>query len=182
MKRLTRKQIEELSAKISKQYAIQPPIDHEMLENLVKKMGGELCEDSLDSDIDGQIEKKDNSFKITINKSKHDNQHRKNFTIAHEIGHLFLHMHYLEKNEWDSIKNYVDSVKHRFGYSEEEYEANHFAASLLMPKDKYENFIKQEAKNNKNRIEIQRISNHFNVSREAAITRGKWLGIFSWDI
>ena len=36
MKRLTRKQIEELSAKISKQYAIQPPIDHEMLENLVK--------------------------------------------------------------------------------------------------------------------------------------------------
>jgi Zn-dependent peptidase ImmA (M78 family) len=85
----------------------------------------------------------------------------------------------IDKNKWDTIDEYIDSAKYRLGYSEEEYEANQFAASFLMPVDEYKKFVRQKAVNNK--ISIDTISSHFNVSHDAALTRGRWLGIFAWE-
>lgn len=47
-----------------------------------------------------------------------------NFTVAHELGHYF--MHYTKGQ----------AVFHRYGNNAQEVQANRFAAAFLMPKDK----------------------------------------------
>ena len=167
--------IEALAESIRKQLYPSHPVD---MQEVVKSLKGELQEESFeDSTISGKIEKVGDAFKISYNQ-EHSPQ-RSGFTIAHEIGHLFLHMGYIiDPEKWDSINEYCDSPKYRQGYSVEEYEANHFAGAFLMPKDDYENFVREHGNNNK--IDISLIAEHFNVSFDAALTRGKWLGIFDW--
>lgn len=152
---------------------IQVPVD---LGFLIGKLGGEIEEVKLDSDIDGLIRKKGNSFIIQINKSKPS--FRKNFTIAHELGHLFLHMGFLiDEDKWNSITEFEDSYA-RKGFSKEESEANEFAASLLMPSklfiDKVHSIV------NENKVSLDELAIYFNVSSEAVRMRGRWLGIFRW--
>jgi len=145
----------------------------------VDSLGGKVYEKRLDDDISGKIKKAGESFEITLN-SGHSH-YRKNFTMAHELGHLFLHMGYLtDEEKWNAIDEYIDSPYYRIGYSEEEYEANHFAGALLMPEKKYKAFVKENTDED-GLIDIPKISKHFDVSDDAALTRGKWLGVFRWD-
>lgn len=78
-------------------------------------------------------------FGILINKNKPEN--RQNFTLAHELGHFFLHQSFLKNNtgiidhddEFESTK-----MLFRSDYANREQleiEANQFAAFLLMPDD-----------------------------------------------
>lgn len=61
------------------------------------------------------------------------------FVIAHELGHFFLHpnSHQVETVTSQQTMNWSDSQK-----SIEEYEANLFAAELLMPKSIFGRYIK----------------------------------------
>ena len=94
------------------------------------------------NEIEAKIEKHKKSFKITINENMIKT--RNNFAIAHELGHLFIHMGYLINDKlWNSVDEYSDSVYFRFGYSEEELEANEFAAAFQMPEDEYNNILRQ---------------------------------------
>jgi Zn-dependent peptidase ImmA (M78 family) len=171
-----RRAIYKIAENIRSALKLKTPADlHSAITDMLQ---GECVEAVLDDDISGKIKKIGNSFKITINR-KHSGK-RKNFTIAHELGHLFLHMGYLTDPEiWDSINEYIDSPYYRMGYSEEENEANQFAGALLMPEAEYKEFVRNAVKNQK--INISLISSHFDVSDDAALTRGKWLGIFDWD-
>jgi Zn-dependent peptidase ImmA (M78 family) len=175
MTKLRRQAIETLAVKIREFSKVSTPVNGSLV---IESLKGELlCESFDDDDISGKIEKKGDSFKITVN-SLHS-ELRRNFTIAHELGHLFLHMGYIiNKKKWETIDEYIDSVKYRLGYSEEEYEANQFAGSFLMPADEYRDFVGNNAQNNK--IAIDKISSYFQVSNDAALTRGRWLGIFAW--
>lgn len=76
-------------------------------------------------------------FVIMINKNKPIN--RQYFTIAHELGHYYLHADYLKEKEiiidegeigTDPALYRVDNLR---SPSKLEKEANNFAASLLMP-------------------------------------------------
>jgi len=171
-----REAIYSFAEKIRKLLQLKTPVD--LYEVTMRSLGGKIAEERLDRDISGKIEKLGDSFKITLNSGHPEN--RKNFTLAHELGHLFLHMGYITNPEkWDNITEYVDSPYYRVGYSEEEYEANQFAGALLMPKDEYREFVATNKKNGV--IHISKISEWFNVSDDAALTRGKWLGVFRWD-
>ncbi len=73
--------------------------------------------------------------KITISNILEDDEFRKRFTIAHEIGHAMLHR--------QALKNFITTANDldidNFNYSLEwekrlELQANRFAAYLLMPK------------------------------------------------
>jgi Zn-dependent peptidase ImmA (M78 family) len=175
MTRLGRQAIEMLAIKIRKFTNASTPVD---LFSIIRLLNGTIKYEAFDDDIAGKIEKSGESFVITVNNKQ--NELRTNFTIAHELGHLFLHMGYIiDKNKWEAIDEYIDSARYRLGYSEEEYEANQFAASFLMPVDEYKKFVKQAAVNNK--ISIDTISSYFKVSHDAALTRGRWLGIFAWE-
>ena len=79
-----------------------------------------------------------NELCIIINKNI-DNVGRKNFTLAHELGHFAL-QHYLQTASFfcAEIKEEGDAN------SEQEKEANYFASCFLLPKERVrKNFIKE---------------------------------------
>lgn len=76
-------------------------------------------------------------FNILINTAKHTN--RQHFTLGHELGHYFLHQDILkeEKGFVDGERTLDNSkILYRLDDDQQnkiEIEANHFAASLIMP-------------------------------------------------
>ena len=141
--------------------------DNSNITNVVERMNGTISEEFDTSQYsDGSIEKvleKDIMFRINLYNNNSTLQ-RKNFTIAHELGHLFLHMGFGTK-EWYKVEN--GTRYYRSGLDDEEKEANQFAAAFLMPKkeitekiqeiQKDLNIVKNETfKTESNKIEIEK--------------------------
>lgn len=89
--------------------------------------------------MDGRIVREGDSAIITVN-SAIDYEGQKRFIIAHELGHFFLHPHtrQLESVGQEQTTNWSDKQEI------EEYEANIFAAELLMPTNLFVQRIKSE--------------------------------------
>lgn len=86
---------------------------------------------------------------------------RKKFTLAHELGHHFLHEGMkLRLDNLDYSSNGKNTV--------EESEANYFAATLLMPKELLLKLLEK-------RKSVEEIANYFQVSLAAARNRIKWV-------
>lgn len=99
---------------------------------------------------------------INISLSNLTGELRNNFTIAHELGHLYLHARNIQKD--------VIEFK-RYGSSRLEWEANWFAAGFLMPEQKFRDKCIEF---NSDNIEL---SFYFNVSESAIKIRKKDLGV-----
>lgn len=84
--------------------------------------------------IDGFIT---NDFKsIYVDKGMYDNNgQRYLFTLAHEIGHMFLHEKLYNSLTIDSMKDYLNYLKNMSSgqYNKIEYQANLFAEFILVP-------------------------------------------------
>lgn len=165
--------INNLTQDIIDLYNIQIPIQN--INDVVTALNGRV-EDSIDIDYmsDGSIRKQDNGFVIYV--SPFQSAERRKFTIAHELGHLFLHMGYkINSDLWNNQKN---ATYYRTGDSIMEYQANEFAAALLMPKKAYKEIMDQYT--NGNEVETDKIASYFGVSISAASNRGKFLGYLQW--
>jgi Zn-dependent peptidase ImmA (M78 family) len=81
-------------------------------------------------------------------------------------------MGFANPDRWRNVSTYT--AYRRKGYTEEEYEANEFAAALLMP----EAIFREHARKN---ISVEQIARYFGVSVDAALNRGRWLGIYAWS-
>lgn len=90
---------------------------------------------------------------------------RYKFTLAHEIGHIVLGHDRDNEREYDTRAEIVAPE-----YKTREYEANEFAAELLMPAEKF----KEVWENRKNTLEL---ANFFDVTHAAAKVRMERLGI-----
>ena len=67
-----------------------------------------------------------------------------------------------------------EKVYGRFGTSEQEYQANEFAAALLMPENIYKDILDEHSRGNK--VNMNEVAKYFKVSLSAAINGGKFLG------
>lgn len=168
-----RNYINQIASKLISALHIEIPIVN--LEDVVSQLGGIIVENkSLNDAYDGTIKKTgESSFEIAI--SSYQSAKRKKFTIAHELGHLFLHMGYLLDPDLWNVQD--EKIYRRFGTNEEEYQANEFAAALLMPREEFEKTVSELAEGN--RVDVQQVANHFMVSVSAAKNRGYFLGLFS---
>jgi Zn-dependent peptidase ImmA (M78 family) len=170
-----RRQIDELADRIRDALELNSfPID---VEQAVTRLRGEL-RSVPETEHEAKIKKSGNGFVVELAPTSSDERRR--FNVAHELGHLFLHMGYkINPAKWDSVNEYLDSPLYRFGYSEEEYEAHEFAGAFLMPATEF----KRVAFNHKSgtTYNVVPIAEHFDVSVPAARTRGRWLSVFSWD-
>ena len=101
------------------------PVD---VERLAKRMGLRVIEEKLESEISGMLYREGESAVILINRD--DAPVRKRFSIAHELGHYYLHAN--SSVFVDRRVRYRDSNSSQ-GIFREEIEANNFAAELLMP-------------------------------------------------
>lgn len=163
-------QIKELERKfnkdLSKVYNIYPvPIG-----DICDILGIELNFDKdMDDKIHGNIMYKNNKFIINVN-DRHS-VYNNIFTIAHEIGHYLKHNEQVIQNGFvDRIRN-VKEANVSPHIRKMEREANNFAASLLMPKDKFtELFIQTNG-------DLEILETFFKVSIEAIKYRALNLGL-----
>lgn len=108
-----------------------PPIDP---LKVAKIIGLHVISDDLGPDVSGLLIRKGDQVLIAVERS--DPPNRRNFTIAHEVGHHVLG-HQFESGTHVHVDkgNYISQrgPKSSKGVDPKEVEANQFAAALLMP-------------------------------------------------
>ncbi len=124
----SRSQIEAIAQKVREKYGNTNEKQINVVE-IANKLGFDVYEADFENDrIAGKVIDDGNTRAIYIN--RHDIPQRKRFTVAHEIGHIVLH-HPLSNERFEKIDYRGANEK----YDQKEWEANQFAASLLMPED-----------------------------------------------
>lgn len=170
MNKAKRERIGDAAEKIRSVLRLTSPISIEQLIDAVGRLGGVIVDvDSGSSGNEASILKHGAQFEIRLDREKP--RVRQAFSIAHELGHLFLHMGFGQP-KWGAVQEYVESYA-RSGYTEEEFEANEFAAALLMPVREFRDVAQSST--------TQDVAEHFGVSYDAALNRGRWLGFYSWS-
>ena len=133
--RLSRTEIERKAKEVLKSHSLQTvPVDPVVLANRL----GILVNNAKFSDdhLVGMIAKRGGATTLLVNAD--DPPFRKRFTIAHELGHHFLHL--IEDGEFvdgdaDLFRQPPESGEELSEERWREIQANMFAAALLMPED-----------------------------------------------
>jgi hypothetical protein len=89
-------------------------------------------------------------------------EHRRRFTIAHEIGHFVLHPRRLAPERGGAVNA---------AWQAQEREADQFAAELLMPEALVREAVVQHGD------DVRRLADRFDVSRKAMQVRLRGLGL-----
>jgi Zn-dependent peptidase ImmA (M78 family) len=114
-----------------------------------------------DDNMAGMIVKRGDDVSMLVNYD--DPPFRKRFTIAHELGHHFLHLmgdgEYVDK-EANLFRQQPGEDRTMTPERRREIQANMFAASLLMPEDEVRRYWEE-------RRSIEELAKIFNVSAEA---------------
>jgi Zn-dependent peptidase ImmA (M78 family) len=113
---------------LSRAAVTQPPIP---VEDLIRAQNIELRFPDLGSDVSGVLVRKAEGMVIGVNRRHAKTRQR--FTAAHELGHALLHRG-TEVHHDAVFRVNLRSDLSSQGVDAEEVEANHFAASLLMPR------------------------------------------------
>jgi Zn-dependent peptidase ImmA (M78 family) len=143
---MTNREIEQIVTTVFEQY-IQRGNSHKQLLNIINEEGIKFKEvPSANASFVGALTcSNSGQCYIMVNKDI-DNAGRRNFTIAHEMGHYFL-KHQLQSNFFycndDAIAEETQAVNTL------EREANHFASCFLMPEQKIKSAFLSILKNSK---------------------------------
>ncbi len=142
------------------------------VKKFAKKLKIEVLPKELDDDVAGLFVRIDGRPIISYNQNQ-KNKSRERFTIAHELGHFFLHSNknvFVDKNPKVMFRNNASSS----GEQLQEKEANHFAAALLMPNKLIKIEIDRIPNDTLN--PIKHLSEQFKVSEQAMTFRLANLG------
>lgn len=155
---LPRAELERYAARTAEVFGFEPGGP---LEDLVTAAGGRLhYEDSLETLDHGTLFVQGRRD-FDIHLPWFTSPLRDRFTIAHELGHYFLH----------SRQGEIPIRANRRGSEPTEWEANWFAAALLMPAEEFRSaWGKRGGK-------VGVVALDFLVSRDAAAVRAKTLGL-----
>ncbi|MTG99410.1 ImmA/IrrE family metallo-endopeptidase [Myroides sp. BIT-d1] len=132
------------------------------IETLVEVLPDvELSYSEMSGGLSGSLKNDNGIWQMKINSKHHKNRQR--FTIAHELGHYFLHK---EKNT-----SFEDTTFFRGAKSNPiEYAANEFASAVLMPEDLIQELISNGVR------ELSELAGEFGVSASAMKYRLEKLG------
>lgn len=115
---------------LTKKYQLSVPVN---LEELLKKLDITLKVEPMES-MSGFAYDKDGQRVIGVNSE--EGPQRKRFSIAHELGHMYVHADRDILFDKKDAFVYFRDAKSSTGQDPQEIEANAFAAELLMPADK----------------------------------------------
>lgn len=161
---ITREELEKIDRKIEEVYlttGMSYP-ENNLLE-IIKKLNIEVFLadfGKISMYISGFIDKGKVNEKTQILLNKNESSETRTFTLAHELGHFLLHPgnHRLDANSYG-----LDTQE-----SKEEAEANYFAASLLLPKDKLTEVLNKFK-------DIKLVSEYFGVPEAVVLNRLRWM-------
>lgn len=111
------------------------------------------------TEFSGMLIRKDGHALIGVNSS--EARVRQRFTIAHELGHFFLH-----PNK-DAFVDYRDNRKGGVARSPREKQANMFAAALLMPRKLLLRDLRTAAEEGFSADDLDVLAKRYDVSEEA---------------
>lgn len=168
---LSRQEIEQKARDILRQHGLETiPINPVSLAN---QLGIQVNNAKFNNDtIAAMIAKRGDNLMLLVNQD--DPPYRKRFSIAHELGHHFLHLisdgEFVDKEsdlfrgvEFEDSKAFLDRDR-------QEVQANIFAAALLMPED----MVREEFKNVSS---VDELAIKFGVSSQAMAIRLTILGL-----
>src|SRR6267378_7619761 len=112
----------------------RPPVP---VDELAAALDIDVRSSAGNDDVSGALIRNDDSVVIAVNSAQHENRQR--FTIAHEIGHFLLHKGTQVHFDDDFRINYRKADSTGIA-TDDEKEANWFAAALLMP----EHFLRKD--------------------------------------
>lgn len=159
--RLSTKAIREYAERVADHYGIFNSEDCADVRGLVKRLGGRVDVSSSLFNDEALTVHAPGDFTIHLPQLTSDRRDR--FTIAHELGHYFLH--YLQP-ERQGPMSYG-----RGSRNQAETQANYFAASLLMPEARF------RAAYERLQGDMWKIGDSFGVSPQAAGVRAQVLGL-----
>lgn len=125
-----------------------------------------------EDNISGMLAKRGNNVTMLINQSDYPN--RKRFSIAHELGHHFLHLFEdgeIVDTEIDLFRFETNSNNSQDQIRIREIQANQFAAAILMPAGLVKKYFHDESS------ELEVLAGLFKVSEEAMGYRLNQLGL-----
>ncbi|MFT3881107.1 MAG: ImmA/IrrE family metallo-endopeptidase [Gemmatales bacterium] len=133
----------------------------EILRALVDRTGGKITvvDDPTDQEAAGGSLIINGEGDYTIFLSPYTSPVRDNFTIAHELGHYVLH-YYPQKEKLEVPIRFT-----RYGTGLVEWQANRFAAALLMPAVLFKEKVKEYNRN------VSLLAGHFCTSPQAVEIR-----------
>ncbi len=145
------------------------------VDEVARYLGIQVDEADLGEECSGMLVREEDYAVIGVNVNHHE--HRKRFTIAHEIAHFMLH----------GGEAYIDRPLHidlraadsGSGTQQEETEANQFAAALLMPADQVRAAVAEQPFDPAQDDELPNLARRFKVSPQAMTTRLIHLGLIS---
>lgn len=146
------------------------PIDVEKVATLV---GAEIRKSEFEENLSGFAYQKLGAKYIGVNST--EGEQRQRFTIAHELGHLFLHKK--SSVSYDQGMIMLRDSHSSDGTDIKEIEANRFAAELLMPEDLIRNDLKSigdldlVGDNEDTKKIVKSLANKYNVSQSAMTVR-----------
>lgn len=146
------------------------------LADFIDRIGGTLTMTSaLDILKDVALMKTgEHSFLMKVR--EHQTNERITFTIAHVLGHLFLHCGYHYVLEmWEAL--FVNEILLPNASNEQELQAHAFAKALLMPEDLFKFYIHTHEKDGF--INMRDVAKHFHVSYDTAKYRAKELDLIA---
>jgi Zn-dependent peptidase ImmA (M78 family) len=120
-------------------------------QRIISQKGAVYMEVPMKNGSLGYTEADDLGVSVTIN-SNIDNMERKNFTIAHEIGHLLFHVS--ESKVFQSYLETNNTIQISQNGSIKEMEANAFAAHLILP----DSVLRNQILSSMNAFHIKKIS------------------------
>ncbi|MDR6190356.1 Zn-dependent peptidase ImmA (M78 family) [Agrobacterium pusense] len=126
---------------------------------LAQSLGLKVIKEPMAENTSGYLRREDGGWTLGVNSLHHPNRQR--FTIAHEIGHYFLHREH---------SSFEDGLLFRktANRNHQEDEANYFASLLLMPEVEFRRTLTTSS--------VEEAAAYFGVSKQAAELRVSNLG------
>ncbi|GAB08245.1 putative Xre family DNA-binding protein [Gordonia araii NBRC 100433] len=160
--RLTYRAIAGYAEKIAERNGVVAENGHVDVRALLQQLGGEI---QIDNGQESLTIRDVHDFTVHI--PRHTSKLRDRFTIAHELGHYFLHFRAPD----DRRRGPVIKRANRTGSNVAETQANVFASNLLMPAEQFRAAF-EDADG-----DMREVAKIFEVSVPAAKVRASYLGL-----
>ena len=172
------KVVEEFARTVRVNYAVGVPF-YKDIDYLIEKLGGNIestnIEDGLeDSKLCLRTAIWEPKFTIKVKFSV--TQEKRNYEIAKQIGHLFLHTTYLDTLV-DNEKALL--VKDDLSDVENKAQANIFADTLIMPQKEFTKEVKKNIEED-GRVNMKNVAEKFGVTCDRALVRASRLNLIEW--